>query len=86
MPGEVNLQVSPQRWGGTPTGATDKQPDKAYVKTFYPGVTEMAQAARIEDQAGAPAKSMMVMLMPRDADCSPPWDRVGRKQMVSSSC
>ncbi|MCX6597045.1 MAG: carboxypeptidase regulatory-like domain-containing protein [Acidobacteria bacterium] len=104
MPGEVILQVSPQRWGGTPTGATDKQPDKAYVNTFYPGVTEMAQAARIEitpgaelsgyeirlqkarvsrikgkvlDQAGAPAKNLMVMLMPRDSGLFSPLGQGG---------
>ncbi|MCX6592034.1 MAG: carboxypeptidase regulatory-like domain-containing protein [Acidobacteria bacterium] len=104
MPGEVMLQVSPQRWGGTPTGATDKQPDKAYVNTFYPGVTEMAQAARIEvtpgaelsgyeirlqkarvsrirgkvlDQAGAPAKRLMVMLMARDSGMFSPLSQGG---------
>ena len=104
MPGEVILQVSPQRWGGTPTGATDKQPDKAYVSTFYPGVTEMAQAARIEvtpgaelsgyeirlqkarvsrirgkvlDQAGGPAKGLMVMLMARDSGMFSPLSQGG---------
>lgn len=52
-PGQVILSISPPRFGNGPTGSTNEKSTTAYVQTYYPGATEVAQAAKIDVTAGA---------------------------------
>jgi hypothetical protein len=61
-PGQVILQISPARMMGAPTGTTDAAPNTAYVPTFYPGVTNMEQATRIDVSPGAELSGFEIKL------------------------
>lgn len=50
-PGQIILSAMPDRNSGA--GITDAEPDKAYVRTYHPGVIAASQAARIDVAAGA---------------------------------
>jgi hypothetical protein len=50
-PGQIILSAMPDRNSGA--GVTDVEPDKAYVRTYHPGVITASQAARIDVAPGA---------------------------------
>lgn len=53
QPGQVILSITAPRGPNAPTGSTDQKPSVAYVQTYYPGATEIGQAAKIDVTAGA---------------------------------
>ncbi len=61
-PGQAVLQIAPARMMGGPTGATDSAPNTAYVPTFYPGVTELEQASKIDVSPGAELSGFEIKL------------------------
>lgn len=61
-PGQVILQISPARMMGAPTGATDAAPNAAYVSTYYPGVTDIEQASKIDVSPGAEMSGFEIKL------------------------
>jgi hypothetical protein len=63
-PGKYILQVTPGRWGGAPVmGPTNESGEEmGYVNTYYPGVTDVAQATKLSAEAGAEISGMDVRL------------------------
>ena len=52
-PGQVILQITPRSWGATPPVPSASEARLAYVTTYYPNVTELSQASKIDVTAGA---------------------------------
>jgi hypothetical protein len=63
-PGKYFLQVMPGRWGGMPIAAPTNEggEEMGYVTTYHPGVTDPAQAARIDVAAGAEVSGIDIRL------------------------
>ncbi len=64
-PGKVILQIQPGRWGGAPvmgSGGDPARQEMGYVTTYYPGTTDLPQAAKIDVTAGAELAGFEVKL------------------------
>lgn len=63
-PGRYVVQVTPGRWGGMPVASTssESREEMGYVTTYYPGVTDVSQATRIEATPGAELSGFDIQL------------------------
>lgn len=63
-PGRYIIQVTPGRLGGMPVAipSSESREEMGYVTTYYPGVTDVSQATRIEATPGAELSGFDIQL------------------------